>query len=142
MNDITAFCFYWTLIYFSSSIVYSLSLCLRVRLVIFWNWINIFSWMSTKDSSTVSNICNIAHLVNYENNYGTTSWSLNWILRLSKGKKLLLCFFEAYFEWLYGLVRKMRILCDLDRQLGTYLCMFYFKKSEHLFPPWPSKTPK
>ena len=142
MNYIPTFCFYRTLIYFSTSIIYSLSLSLRVRFMIFWNWVNILSWVSTKDSSAVSHICNIAHLVNYENNYCATSWSLNWILRLSKCKKLLLCLFETYFEWLNGLVRKMRILCDLDRQLSTYLCMFYFKKSEHLFPPWPSKTPK
>ncbi len=81
--------------------------------MIFGYRIYISAHVCTQNSTTVPNICDIAHLVDYQDDYCTAAASLDWILRLSIAKKFLFCFFEAKFESFDWLVREVRVLSDL-----------------------------
>lgn len=131
-----------TLINLSSSLINSLFFSIRIRLMILWNCIHIFTHICTENGSTISNISNVNYFINYKQYKSTASTPLYWILWLSKIQKLLFSFLETKFQCLNGFMRKVPIFCNLHKKLITYLCIFSFKKSEHLLPPCPSNTPK
>jgi hypothetical protein len=110
--------------------------------VVLRNCVDVFAAVGTEHCATVADVGDVADFVNDEEDERTAAAAFEGGLGLGEGEELLLGLAEAELESLDGFVREVRVFSDLRGGGSTYLCMFSLRKSEHLLPPWPSKTPK
>lgn len=101
------------LINISSSLKNPCFFCWGIWLVISRYCMNLLSQLCAENSPTVSNICNIANLVNYKEDKCTATSSFYWFFALSNSEELRFSIFEPFLQGLDGFMWEKFILGNL-----------------------------
>ena len=90
--------------------------------------VNLLSCFCAEDGATITNISDVANLIDYKKDNSTAAASLDWVFRLGHFQELALGVFEATFQGLDWVVGEMLVLGYLDLAKNYIFVHIVFQK--------------